>query len=83
MGQNGRAVSEATKALAQAIREAQGSADMSTAELSRAAGIPYSTLRKIRAGNQTISYEEMRLIADALGKSVSEMAARAELIEQA
>lgn len=81
MGQNGRPVSKATKALAEAIREAQGAANVSTAELGRRSGIPYSTLRKIRRGDQTIDYEEFRHIADGLKQSVAEIARRAEEIE--
>lgn len=81
MGQNARPVSKATRALAEAIREAQGAKNMSTAELARRSKIPYSTLRKIRAGTQTIDYEELRQIADALRGSAAVIAARAEAIE--
>ena len=82
MGRNKRPISESTKALAAAIREKQGVRDMSTAELARSSGIPYSTLRKIRAGLVTISFEEMRLVSRGLRISVAELAARAEEIEE-
>ena len=81
MGQNGRLVSKATRALAEAIREAQGAADVSTAALSRRSEIPYSTLRKIRLGGQPIDYEELRHIADGLRVSAAEIARRTEEIE--
>lgn len=81
MGQNGRPVTRATRALAAAIREAEGAADVSTAELSRRSAIPYSTLRKIRAGTQPIDYEELRKIANGLRVSVASIATRAEAIE--
>lgn len=81
MGQNGRPVSKATAALAASIREAEGAADVSTAELSRRASIPYSTMRKIRSGGQSIDYEQLRRIAIALGVPAAKLAARAEEIE--
>lgn len=81
VGQSKRAVSKATKALAAAIREAEGAADISTAELSRRSGVPYSTLRKIRAGAQPIDYEELCRIAVGLGVQAATLAARAEQIE--
>ena len=82
MGQNGRPVSKATKALAAAIREAQGAANMNTAKLSRESEVPYSTLRKIRSGDQPIDYDELRHIADGLHVSVAQITRRAEEIEQ-
>lgn len=81
MGQNGRPVTRATKALAAAIREAEGAADLSTAELARRSGVPYSTLRKIRQGLVPIDYEELRKIADGLKVSAWQLGARAEAIE--
>lgn len=72
---------KATRALARAIREAEGAADISTAELARRSSIPYSTLRKIRQGVQTIDYEEIAKIATALGLSAAELAAQAEANE--
>lgn len=81
MGRNGRVQGAATSALARAIREAQGSLDVSTAELSRRSGIPESTLRKLRRGDISIDYEQMRSIAQALRVSIATIAARAEEIE--
>lgn len=81
MGQNRRLASKATKALAEAIREAQGAVNVSTAELSRRSEIPYSTLRKIRLGGQPIDYEELRRIAGGLRLPVADIARRAEEIE--
>lgn len=83
MGQNERRTSRATQALAAAIREAQGGADMTTAELARISGVPYSTLRKIRSGDRAIDWEELALLARALGVRASTIAARAEAIEPA
>ena len=82
MGQNERTAAVATKALSAAIREAQGNADMSTAELARTSKVPYSTLRKIRKGDQAIDWEEARKLASALGIRMSDLAARAEEIER-
>jgi ribosome-binding protein aMBF1 (putative translation factor) len=81
MGQNDRTVSRATSALAASIREAQGKANMSTAALARASGVPYSTLRKIRKGDQTIDWEEVSKLATAMRVRSSVIAARAEEIE--
>jgi len=55
---------------------------MSGAELAREAEIPYTTWRKIRRGERAIDWEELRRIATALGKPVSQIAARAEEIER-
>ena len=81
MGQNERLAAEATAALAEAIREAQGRRDISIAELSRRSEIPYSSLRKIRSGNQAIGWEELVKIARALSVSASSLAARAEELD--
>ena len=80
MGTNDRAAGEQTGALAAAIREAQGRVNMSGAELSRKSGVPYSTLRKIREGNQPIDFEELNKIAKALDVKASALAFRAESI---
>lgn len=81
MGQNDRKAGAATKALASAIREAQGRRDMSTAELSRRSSVPLSTLRKIRTGEQPIDMEELGKIAAAVGVGASSLVARAEHLE--
>ncbi|SCQ46817.1 Hypothetical protein PFR_JS7-1_1867 [Propionibacterium freudenreichii] len=81
MGRNARPVSKATKALAEAIREAQGAANLSGAELARRAGIPYSSFRKIREGEVTISWEQIRMIVAALGIDATDLVTRAEEIE--
>lgn len=78
MGQNERTVSEATAALAAAIREAQGLRNLDTKKLSARSGVPYSTLRKIRSGNQPIDFEELSKIARGLAVSPSALAERAE-----
>lgn len=81
-GRNGRSADAATRALAAAIREAQGAANVKGAELARMADIPYSTFRKIRTGSRAIDWEELRRIAAALKIPVSRIAARAEEIER-
>lgn len=81
MGQNRREPSAPTRALASAVREIQGRADLSDAEFSRRSGIPYSSLRKIRRGEMAIDYEQMVMLARALSVSVSTLAQRAEELE--
>lgn len=81
MGQNKRSPSDATVALAAAIREAQGRANVSGAEFARRSGIPYSSLRKIREGKMTVDYEQLRKIARSLNVSVATITDRAEEIE--
>lgn len=54
---------------------------MTTAALSRSSGVAYTTLRKIRTGEQPIDYEELRKITQALGVSPSSVVTRAEQIE--
>ncbi len=78
MARNDREAGPATAALAAAIREVQGARDVSTAELSRRSSVPYSTLRKIRSGDQPIDWEELTKIAKALEIRISELAARTE-----
>lgn len=81
VGSNDRKADRATAALAEAICEAQGRRKMTTAALSRSSGVAYTTLRKIRTGEQPIDYEELRKITQALGVSPSSVVARAEQIE--
>lgn len=78
MGQNERAARAATQHLAQAIREAQGAANLSATATAERSGIPYSTYRKVREAKTAIDYEQMTALARAFGIRVSDLTGRAE-----
>ena len=81
MGTNARASDKATEALAAAIRAQMGRHDVKATELSRASGIPLSTLRKILKYGRVADYGEIRRIAQALGVSAVSIVREAEEIE--
>lgn len=69
-----------TRALAQALREAIGKADISRAEAGRRSGVPESTLYGLLKGEDPIDMEQARKLAKGLNVPLVSIILRAEEI---